>query len=51
MVVIKFICLLLAIWFTIVNTGRLMNREPISGANTFLQALGIAGFIFIQFIL
>ena len=47
--IIKFVCLLLGIWFTIVNIGRLKCRQDVSSTNTFLQALGITGFIFLQF--
>ena len=47
--IIKFICLLIGIWFSIVNMGRMKYKQDVSTSNTFLQALGITGFIFLQF--
>lgn len=47
--IIKFICLLIGIWFSIVNIGRMKYGQNVPAVNTFLQALGIAGFIFLQF--
>lgn len=49
--IIKFICLLIGIWFSIVNIGRLKYEQDISAPSTFFQALGIAGFIFLQFLM
>lgn len=47
--IIKFICLLIGIWFSIINIGRMKCKQDVSTSNTFLQALGITGFIFLQF--
>ena len=49
--IIKFICLLIGIWFSIVNIGRMRYKQYVSTSNTFLQALGITGFIFLQFLM
>lgn len=49
--IIKFICLLIGIWFSIVNMGRMKYKQDVSISNTFLQALGITGFIFLQFLM
>lgn len=47
--VIKFACLLWGTWYTIINTGRMKYRQEIPSSNSFIQALGITGFIFLQF--
>lgn len=47
--IVKFICLFVGIWLSIVNTGRLKYEQDISAPCSFLQALGITGFIFLQF--
>lgn len=47
--IIKFICLFIGIRYSIVNIGRMMYKQDIPSSNTFLQALGITGFIFLQF--
>lgn len=47
--IIKFICLFLSVRFTIVNVGRMIYKQDVPSSNTFLQALGITGFIFLQF--
>ena len=49
--IIKFICLFIGIWFSIVNIGRMKCKQDVSTSNTFLQALGITGFIFLQFLM
>jgi len=43
----KIAFLFLAIWWTI---GRLIKKNDISGLNILLQAIGITGFIYLQFI-
>lgn len=47
--IIKFICLFIGIWFSIVNVGRATCKQKVPALNTFFQALGITGFIFLQF--
>lgn len=49
MIILKFICLFLGIWLTIVNTGRMKYELDVPTSNMFFQALGITGFIFLQF--
>lgn len=46
----KIAFLFLAIWWTLVNIGRLIKKNDISGLNILLQAIGITGFIYLQFI-
>jgi len=47
--IIKCICLFLAIWFTLINTVRCYNKVSVSTVNLFYQAVGITGFIILQF--
>ena len=47
--IVKFICLVFAIWFSIVNFAKIVKDQDVSAANFVLQAISIAGFIFIQF--
>lgn len=49
LIIIKFICLFLGVRYTIVNVGRIIYKQDVPSSNTFLQALGITGFIFLQF--
>lgn len=49
--IIKFICLLIGIWLSIVNVGHMKYRQDVPPLDTFLQALGITGFIFLQFLM
>lgn len=51
LIIIKFICLLIGIWFSLINIGRLKYEQDISAPSSFLQALGITGFIFLQFLM
>lgn len=48
-IVIKCICLFLAIWFTIVNTVKMVYKQNIPVNNFFIQAIGITGFLILQF--
>lgn len=47
--IIKFICLFIGIWFSIINMARMKYKQNLPIPNTFFQALGITGFIFLQF--
>jgi hypothetical protein len=47
----KFICLFLAIKYTVVNGGRYYRGLVIPASNFTVQALGIAGFIYLQWLL
>lgn len=49
--ILKGLLLFLGIWFSIINIGREINQNNISGYNLFCQAIGITGFIFLQWIL
>ena len=49
LVIVKLVALLLAILFTLVNTGRFINKTSIPVANILIQAISITIFIIIQF--
>jgi hypothetical protein len=49
LIIIKFIFLFIGIWFSLINIGRLKYEQDIPASSSFLQALGITGFIFLQF--
>lgn len=46
---LKIIFLFLAIAFSFINVGRLIAKQYISLTNIFLMAMGITGFIVLQF--
>ena len=47
---LKLIFLFIAIWFTIINIGRIMLKNDVSVINGVLHAIGITGFIYLQFL-
>jgi len=47
--IVKFICLVLAIVYTVSNIGKMKYGKSISSFQFFAQAITIAGFIFLQF--
>jgi len=49
MVVIKFISLVIAIWFSIVNIGSIAHKQNVPMLNLLIQSISIAIFVFIQF--
>lgn len=49
MIIFKFISLVLAIWFSIINFGSLAHKQNVPMINLLIQALSIAAFVFIQF--
>ncbi|ALS22151.1 hypothetical protein [Paenibacillus naphthalenovorans] len=46
---LKVLFLFLGVWWTLVNTGKFFKNNDIPSWNIFLQALGIVGFIVLQF--
>lgn len=48
---VKIICLFLAIFFSLVNTGRAWYKNLVSPINFVLQSIGITGFIVLQWLL
>lgn len=49
MVILKIVFLFLAVWMTSVNLARLAYKNDIRGGHLFLMAIGIVGFIVLQF--
>lgn len=49
MVTVKLICLFFAVWFTMINIIRLIQRTNIPAGNILIQAIGTVMFIVIQF--
>lgn len=47
MVIIKFMSLVVAIWFSIVNYGLIKNNQSVPSLNLLTQAVCIAIFVFI----
>ena len=47
--IVKFISLVVAIWFSIVNFGRMKYGQEVSSQNFAVQSVSIAVFVFIQF--
>lgn len=48
---LKIVFLLLAVLFTIVNIGRIYYKQQIPVMNFILQAIGITGFIYMQWLM
>ena len=48
MIVLKFISLVIAIWFTYVNIIRMVYKQKLPAINFIIQAVAITTFIFIQ---
>jgi len=48
LIILKIIFLFLGVWMTIVNTGRLFQKDSVPAVSLFIQAVGIVGFIVIQ---
>ena len=51
MLIAKIICMFLAILFTLNNSVKVMAKEPIPAANFILQAIGVTGFITLQWLI
>lgn len=49
LIIIKLLCLLLAIMYGFNNIGRLIRKQPITTGQIFLMSIGIVGFVAIQF--
>ena len=49
--VLKVLFLFVSVWFSIVNTSRLIGRNDIPGSNFVYQAIGITGFITVMFLI
>jgi len=51
MFILKLVFLFFAVWFTIINIGRVLLKERVPGSNLLIQAIGITGFIVFQWLI
>lgn len=49
--ILKLACLFMGIWFTLINTSNTFLKDNVPAANYFCQALGITGFVYLQWII
>ena len=49
--VLKIAFLFLGVWFTTVNMFRCINKCTLPPANIFYQAIGITGFVYLQWLM
>lgn len=49
LIILKFICLFLAVMYAYSNTVKIIIRQRVTFAMMFLMTFGIVGFVFIQF--
>lgn len=50
-VIFKALFLFIGIWFTLINGVRLYGENDISASNLFVQAFGVSGFVFLQWVI
>ena len=50
MLIIKIICIFLVVLFTLVNSAKVWHKEAVPAINFLLQAIGITGFIVLQWL-
>ena len=48
-IILKCICLLLAIAYGFSNIGRIICKNKVYGITVWLMAIGVVGFIYLQF--
>lgn len=49
LIIVKLIALFVAIWFTMINIAKLLNKSGIPAWNLFFNAAGVFTFVVIQF--
>ena len=49
--ILKLLFLFIAVWFTIINVTRLVLKNSLSAGNLFWHAVGIVGFVYLQFMM
>lgn len=47
--VLKITFLFLAVWFSIINVGKIIYKDEVGAFNILIWAIGIVGFIALQF--
>ena len=51
MEILKTAFLFLGVWLSLVNTAKTLSDEPIHWLMFILQAIGITGFVYVQFLM
>jgi hypothetical protein len=51
LITLKFICLFIAIWFSLINISRIMHKCDVVAINFIIQAIGITGFVILQWLI
>ena len=51
MLIIKIICIFLVVLFTLVNSALVLHKNTVPAINFILQAIGITGFIVLQWLI
>lgn len=46
---LKIMFLFLSVWWGFINIGKIIYKEPVPRSNILIMAIGITGFIVIQF--
>ena len=49
--VLKALFLFIGIWFTIINTIKVYTKDELLSINVIIQSIGIAGFIFLMWVI
>lgn len=49
LITMKIVFLFLAVWWSSVNVGRVIYKQKVPAINVFIMAIGIVGFVTIQF--
>lgn len=49
MIIVKLICLFVALWLTYVNTGKIFTKEDVTPDMILIQIIALFGFLVIQF--
>ncbi len=48
--ILKFICLVISIWFVFINICKVIYGHNVSWQNALLMSLSLAGFIYLQWL-
>lgn len=49
--ILKCICLFIAIWWSLVNVGKVYLKNDVPTGNLLIQAIGITGFVTLQWLI
>ena len=48
---LKVLFLFLGVWFTCINTGKILTKSDVPSTNFLCQSIGITGFICLQWLM